>query len=228
MIFVDQYDSSFWEKFAFSGCILLTLFVCLWLLFADYMTSSMWLKQYQLAGDPLRRILLAVGLIIYYVRLQITVWVFQKRRWTWSETITITTFISLVLLAVAWFGGNNKQQVGIVEVIGILLYLAGSYLNTYSEYARHIWKLKTKNKGQLYTEGLFRLSMHINYFGDLVLFTGLAMLTARLGMLLIPLFMTVNFIFNIIPALDRYLETKYKDEFREYASKTKKLIPLIY
>ena len=228
MIFVDQYDSSFGEKFAFSGCILLTLFVCLWLLFADYMTSSMWLKQYQLAGDPLRRILLAVGLIIYYVRLQITVWVFQKRRWTWSETITITTFISLVLLAVAWFGGNNKQQVGIVEVIGILLYLAGSYLNTYSEYARHIWKLKTKNKGQLYTEGLFRLSMHINYFGDLVLFTGLAMLTARLGMLLIPLFMTVNFIFNIIPALDRYLETKYKDEFREYASKTKKLIPLIY
>ena len=228
MIFVDQYDSSFWEKFAFSGWILLTLFVCLWLLFADYMTSSMWLKQYQLAGDPLRRILLAVGLIIYYVRLQITVWVFQKRRWTWSETITITTFISLVLLAVAWFGGNNKQQVGIVEVIGILLYLAGSYLNTYSEYARHIWKLKTKNKGQLYTKGLFRLSMHINYFGDLVLFTGLAMLTARLGILLIPLFMTVNFIFNIIPALDRYLETKYKDEFREYASKTKKLIPLIY
>ena len=228
MIFVDRYDSSFGKKFVFSGCILITLFVCLWLLFADYMTSSMGLKQYQLTGDPLRRILLAVCLIIYFGRLQITVWVFQKRSWKWAEAITITIFVSLVLIAFAWFGGNNKKGVGIVEFGGILLYLAGSYLNTYSEYKRHVWKSKAENKGRLYTAGLFRLAMHINYFGDLVLFTGFAIIAARLSLLVIPLLMAANFIFNIIPALDRYLETKYKDEFREYASKTKKLIPLIY
>ena len=228
MIFVDKYESSFGKKFVFSGCILITLFVCLWLLFADYITSSMWLKQYQLTGDPLRRILLAACLIIYFGRLQITVWVFQKRSWKWAETITIAILIPLALIAFAWRGGNNQQGVGIVEVIGILLYLAGSYLNTHSEYARHVWKSKAENEGRLYTGGLFRLSMHINYLGDLVLFTGFAMITHRLSMLIIPFFMTANFIFNIIPALDRYLETKYKDEFREYASKTKKLIPLIY
>ena len=38
----------------------------------------------------------------------------------------------------------------------------------------------------------------------------------------------MNFIFNIIPLLDRYLEKKYGDEFRDYSRKTKKLIPLIY
>jgi protein-S-isoprenylcysteine O-methyltransferase Ste14 len=70
--------------------------------------------------------------------------------------------------------------------------------------------------------------MHINYFGDIVLFTGLAMVTHSLSILVIPLIMTVNFVFNIIPSLDRYLEKKYKDEFSDYAKTTKKVIPLIY
>ena len=228
MIFIDQYDSSFWKKSVFSGCILITIFATLGLIFADYVTLNTWLTRYQLTGDLVRRILIAFCLMIYCVRLQVTVWVFQKRRWTWLETITITVLMSYVVYAFARVGGSNKQIVGVVEVIGILLYLSGSYINTHSEYHRHVWKLKEENRGQLYTKGLFSLSMHVNYFGDMVLFTGLAMVTHSPSMLVIPLIMTLNFIFIIIPSLDRYLEKKYKEEFRDYAQKTKKLIPLIY
>ena len=228
MIFIDQYDRAVWNKSVFSGCILITIFATLWLMFPDYTTSNTWLKPYQLAGDLVRRILIASCLIIYFVRLQVTVWVFQKRKWTWLETITITVLMSFVLYAFAKVGGNNKRVVGVVEVIGILLYLSGSYINTHSEYSRHVWKLKEENRGRLYTEGLFSLSMHINYFGDIVLFTGLAMVTHSLSMLIIPLIMTVNFVFYIIPSLDRYLAKKYKDEFRDYSKKAKKFIPLIY
>jgi protein-S-isoprenylcysteine O-methyltransferase Ste14 len=197
-------------------------------MFAEYATSDVWLKQYQMNGDAVRRIIIASCLIIYFVRLQITVWVFQKRKWTWLETITITVLMSFVLYAFAKVGGNKKQVVGIVEVIGILLYLSGSYINTHSEYYRHIWKLEEKNRGRLYTERLFRYAMHINYFGDIVLFTGFAMITHRFSMLVIPSIMTLNFVFIIIPSLDRYLEKKYGAEFRDYAQKTKKLIPWIY
>ena len=228
MIFIDNYDSSYWNKSLFSGCIILTLFSTLWLMFAEYSTSNTWLKEYQLSGDLLRRILIAFCLIIYFVRLQVTVWVFQKRKWTWLETFTITVLMSFVLYAFASGGGNNKQVVGAIEIIGILLYLSGSYINTHSEYYRYVWKLKAENRGRLYTEGLFSLAMHINYFGDIVLFTGLAMLTHSLSLLVIPLIMAMNFVFNIIPSLERYLEKKYKDEFRDYSKKTKKLIPLIY
>jgi protein-S-isoprenylcysteine O-methyltransferase Ste14 len=228
MIFKDQYDSSFWNKFVCGCCILITIFATLWLMFAEYVTSDAWLKQYQMNGDPVRRTLIAFCLIIYFVRLQVTVWVFQKRKWTWLETITITALMSFVLYAFARVGGNNKQIVGVVEVIGILLYLSGSYINTQSEYYRHVWKLKEENRGRLYTEGLFSLSMHINYFGDIVLFAGLALVTHTLSMLVIPLMMAVNFVFIIIPSLDKYLEKKYKDEFRDYSKKTKKFIPLIY
>jgi len=228
MIFIDNYESSFWNKSLFSGCIIVTLFATLWLMFAEYATSNTWLKEYQLAGDLLRRILISSCLVIYFVRLQVTVWVFQKRKWTWLETITITVLMSFVLYAFASGGGNNKRVVGAVEIIGILFYLSGSYINTHSEYYRHVWKLKKENRGRLYTKGLFSLAMHINYFGDIVLFTGLAMITHSLSMLIIPLIMAMNFVFNIIPSLDRYLEKKYKDEFRDYSKKTKKLIPLIY
>ena len=228
MIFIDKYDSSLWNKSVLSVCILITIFLTLWLLFAEYAISNTWSKQYQLAGDPVRRILIASCLIIYFVRLQVTVWVFQKRKWTWLETITITFLMSFVLYTFGRVGGNNKQVVGVIEVIGILLYLSGSYINTHSEYYRHVWKLKEENRGRLYTEGLFGLSMHINYFGDIVLFTGFAMVTHSPGMLVIPLIMMVNFILNIIPSLDRYLEKKYKDEFRDFSKKTKKFIPLIY
>ena len=228
MIFKDQYDSSFWNKSVFSGCILITIFATLWLMFAEYATSDAWLKQYQMNGDPVRRIIIASCLIIYFARLQVTVWVFQKRKWTWLETITITVLMSFVLYAFAKAGGNNKQVVGVVEVIGILLYLSGSYINTHSEFYRHIWKLEEKNRGRLYTERLFRYAMHINYFGDIVLFTGFAMITHRFSMLVIPSIMTLNFVFIIIPSLDRYLEKKYGAEFRDYAQRTKKLIPWIY
>jgi len=136
--------------------------------------------------------------------------------------------MTIVLYAFANVGGSNKQVVGAVEIIGILLYLSGSYINTHSEYYRHAWKLKEENKGRLYTEGLFSLAMHINYFGDILLFTGLAMITLSLSMFVIPLVMALNFVFFIIPSLDRYLEKKYKDEFKDYSKKTKKLIPMIY
>ncbi len=228
MIFIDNYDSSFLKKSLFNGCIIITLLVTLWLLFAEYVTSNTWLREYQLYGDPLRRILLASCLIIYVIRLQVTVWIFQKRKWTWPETITITILMTIVLYAFANVGGSNKQVVGAVEIIGILLYLSGSYITTHSEYYRNAWKLKEENKGRLYTEGLFSLAMHINYFGDILLFTGLAMITYSLSMFIIPLVMALNFVFFIIPSLDRYLEKKYKDEFKDYSKKTKKLIPMIY
>lgn len=228
MIFKDRYDPSFWQKSVFTICVLAAVSIAIALMFIKNLPAFACLKPYQISGDFLRRILITSCLIIYFLRLQITVWVFQKRTWTWLETVTISIVMPFALYVFAKVGGNNSQMVGAVEVIGILLYVTGSYINTHAEYARFVWKLKAENTGRLYSEGLFSLSMHINYFGDIVLFTGFAMITHRLGVFIIPLIMTTNFIFNIIPSLDRYLEKKYSDEFRAYSEKTKKLIPKIY
>ncbi len=215
-------------KSVFTICIAISVSMGVGFMFGDRLPAFTWLQPYHISGDLVRRILIAACLIVYFLRLQVTVWIFQKRSWTWLETIAITILMTLALFVFARLGGNNPQRVGLVEVIGVFLYLAGSYINTFSEYTRHVWKLKAQNKGRLYTGGLFRFAMHINYLGDIVLFTGLAMIAHRSGLYIIPLAMTLNFIFNIIPLLDRYLEKKYGAEFRDYARRTKKLLPLIY
>jgi len=224
MIFKDQYDKSIWQKTVFCTCVLITALASSWAMFTDIEFSSV---EVFITGDHLRRGLIAVCVLIYLFRLMITVWVFQKRQWTWQETVIISTAMSLAIYAFISVGRNNTKAVEIVEIVGVALYLFGSYVNTQAEYSRHVWKLNPENKGKLYTGGLFRFAMHINYLGDLILFAGLALLT-HFSLLVIPSLMFVNFAFNIIPSLDQYLEKKYSDQFVTYARETKKLIPWQY
>lgn len=39
---------------------------------------------------------------------------------------------------------------------------------------------------------------------------------------------TAAFIWYHIPGLDKYLEDRYGDEFREYAARTKRFVPLVW
>jgi len=133
MIFKDQYDPSLGRKSVFTICITFSVSVSILLMYIEHVPSFPWLQPYQISGDFVRRTMIAGCLIIYFVRLQVTVWIFQKRFWTWFETITISLLMTFVLFAFARSGGNNEQAVGIIEAIGLLLYLCGSFINTFSE-----------------------------------------------------------------------------------------------
>lgn len=197
-------------------------------MFADKWVAGNWLESYTINGDLARRIILMACFIIYFFRLLITVFVFLKRKMDWFETILISGLMFFALYSFAKVGASSQLPLNAFDIIGFFLFLAGSYLNTASEYKRYAWKKKIENKGHLYTEGLFKHSMHINYLGDIILFTGLALITQSISLLVIPLIMALNFVFFIIPRLDKYLAKKYDNEFKEYAGRTKKFIPMIY
>ena len=228
MIFKDEHNISLLPKCFFMSVILATILVAGWLMFADTNELHDLLKPYAINGDFLRKILLMFFLIFYILRLSITVFIFLKRKMSWLETILIAGLMSFALFSFAKVGGNSNQPVGALDCFSIFLYLFGSWLNTYSEYTRYTWKKQDRNKGRLYTERLFKYSMHINYFGDIVLFTGFALITYSFSLLVIPIIMALNFIFFIIPRLDKYLANKYGEEFKEYAGRTKRFIPGIY
>ncbi len=181
-----------------------------------------------MTGNMLRQIVIFIGLVIYALRMLVSLFVFLKRRMSWGEGLLVSVVMSLIIIALAYYGGNQKTAVGVVDYIGMVLYLCGSFLHSCSEYQRYLWKEREENKGHLFTGGLFSYSMHMNYFGDVVLFTGLALITRVTAMLVIPLFMALNFVAILIPSLDAYLARKYSTEFTAYASKTKKFIPFIY
>ena len=176
----------------------------------------------------LRHILLITCVLIYILRLGVTLFLFIQRRLVWLEALTISVVMSIILSVIIYTGKNNPMLFSIIYIHAILLYISGSFINTYSEYLRYIWKRNPKNKGHIYKYGLFKYSMHINYFGDVLLFSGLSILTGRYWTLIIPIGMLLNFMIFIIPGLDNYLSQKYGDEFTEYSQTTKKIIPYIY
>ena len=190
--------------------------------------ASGWLISYNVKGNFVSSILLLTFAVFYLLRLLATLFVFLKRRMSWPEAILISTVMSIIIIVLFNYARRQSNSIDALDIIAIGLYLFGSYLNTFSEYQRHTWKKRPQNRGHLYTEGLFSFSMHINYFGDVVLFTGFALVTHNFALLLIPLLMILNFAAVLIPSLDAYLEDKYGTEFQEYAKRTKRLVPFIY
>lgn len=180
------------------------------------------------AGSGLRRGALAAAAALYFLRTLVTSFVFVRRRMPWSEVATIAVWIGIIDLLFAYLGGRNPAPAGTWTAAGGLLVVLGSGLNTGSEWQRHAWKRHPEHRGHLFKDGLFRWSRHVNYFGDVVLFTGWAILTGRPALLAVPAVMIALFALVNVPAQDRYLRERYGEEYESYAGRTARLIPLVY
>jgi steroid 5-alpha reductase family enzyme len=117
------------------------------------------------------------------------------------------------LLGIA--GGTNPEPLGLAAVIGILLFLFGSSMNSYAEYARYVWKRLPENRERPYVQGLFRCSRHPNCFGDLILFSGICLISGTWVTAIIPVLMLAGFVFVNVPVLDSHLHNHYGAAFDE-------------
>lgn len=219
--FQDERSPSTGPKLAIVSWYLLCAAGAAWLTFS----APMGLNR---PGSPGRQIALLTCVVIYVARAAHTLFVFVKRRVPWWEAVWGAGIIGCVLFFFLRGGLRAPQPLGPVDLAGMLLYITGSYLGTVSERSRHIWKARPENQGHLYTEGLFGYSRHINYFGDLLVFGGCAVLTREPWAGIVPLAMGLNFALVIIPAHDAYLAARYGSEFDRYARRTRNLIPLLY
>lgn len=91
-----------------------------------------------------------------------------KRKIPMEEAFSVPFAFAVYYIGFAILGYASNDTISIFDLLGITIYLVGSYLNTGSELQRFIWKKNPNNKGKLYTIKLFSHSMHINYFGDLL------------------------------------------------------------
>jgi protein-S-isoprenylcysteine O-methyltransferase Ste14 len=216
-------------RLTLTGIAGLWLAVLWWLLlFGGLAVAARWCPWIGKPGDGVRRALLVTGFSIYYTRILFTQFVFLKRGMSWSEAFTVGGWLLFIFLVLGLAGGTNPAAFGAAGGVGIILFLLGSWINSYAEYSRHVWKQRPENRGQLYTGGLFRYSRHPNYFGDLVLFSGLCLIAGAWLTAIVPLLMLAVFVFVNIPVLDSHLHDHYGRAFDEYARRTRKLIPFVY
>jgi protein-S-isoprenylcysteine O-methyltransferase Ste14 len=206
----------------------LCLALAAWLLIGSGIPAlNRWFGWSLTVGNAVRRYLLFAFSVVVYVRILFTGLCLLKRAIGWEEAFSIPMAFLLYYAGFSLLGGTRQIPIDWIDGLAIAAFCVGSVLNTYSEILRDRWKKKPENKGKLYTNGLFRYSRHINYFGDLVWVSGFALLTRNVWSVLIPLLLFAFFYFYNAPELDKHLRTKYPQRFAEYEKTTKMLIPFL-
>jgi len=175
-----------------------------------------------------RTFLLLTCAVVFYIRLALCLLVFVKRKVSWFEGCAVGALYGFLIYMFSFWGSLHSNSSFTIEITGIVFFIFGSFINSLSDYQRYVWKKKPENKGRIYTLGLFKYAMHINFWGDTVMFIGYALVTQNVMSFIPVTAIFLNFILVQIPRLDDYLLHRYGAEFTVYASNTKKLIPFIY
>ena len=113
-------------------------------------------------------------------------------------------------------------------VAAIILFGSVFYAFIADEQLRR-FRTSPENKGKTITSGLWRLSRHPNYFGEISTWWGLAIFAIATGCeywwtLAGPVAITIMFLFASIPMIEkRHLERR--QDYRDYMSVTPKVLP---
>ena len=181
----------------------------------------------QITAKEFALMVLCIFNILNFLRFLITLFIFIKRRIPYEEMFSVLMafglyYIGFILLAII----IDFHNVPLI-ITGIALFFLGCFFNTFSELQRHQWKRDDTNKGKIYTGGLFSVSRHPNFFGDLLWVIGYALVSANPFSVLVPVLIFFFFYLYNIPMQEKHMLEKYGEAYRKYSKNVKKFIPFV-
>lgn len=225
----SQQSKSIPQKITILLIELVLLYCSYWILFEEGGTILLSNPEMEvIPGNHYSRTIIFIFSVIVFLRITFTLFYLLKRKILWIESMSIPIAFALYYIGYALLGYGRVSALDWLDLLAILLFLTGSFINTFAELQRKIWKQQAENKGKLYTRGLFGQAMHINYSGDLLWVVAYALITRNPWSAVLPIFLFCFFAFYNIPLLDAHLGEKYPDQFADYQKNTKRLIPYIY
>jgi steroid 5-alpha reductase family enzyme len=145
-------------------------------------------------------------------------------------------WVSLTLAAaLAIITSSDRQDFGVLGVIGFLVWLIGFAIEVISDQQKSAFKADPANDGRFITSGLWSWSRHPNYFGEITLWTGMAIMAIpvlsgwRWVVLISPIFVFLLLTrISGLPMLERRAQKRWGDEpeFQAYTKATSVLVPL--
>lgn len=124
---------------------LTTLGVVAWLLFGGVIS---WRGGTWAIASPERRWLLMGCAVVYFLRIMLTVLYLLERKMGWGEATIVAVWVAFINILFAYLGGTNPKSLSpVVTATALIIYAAGSILNTGSELQRKSWKQHPMNKG---------------------------------------------------------------------------------
>ena len=203
--------------------------VVAWLYFGSGIsTAGNWGGQSWQPGDLGRRMVLMAFGIILWVRMTLTAHILLKRRFDWNECMAVIGAVTFYQIGFAALGATATAKLSTVDLLAVGLFSVGSYVNTGAEIQRKRFKENPANKGKLYTQGLFGVVRHPNYLGDVLWAIGWALMARTAWALFVPAVAAAGFVTMFIPQLSAYLSERYNDQYKNWAKRTKRLIPYVY
>ena len=139
-----------------------------------------------------------------------------------------------IMFIIAWpiiIAFSDFAQVNYYLLIsGLIIFMAGLLFEAIGDFQLQRFKSRKENSGKIITSGLWKYTRHPNYFGEALLWWGIALpaLNSHLGWtaLFSPLIMGLLLLFvSGVPMLEKKYEGR--PDWEEYKRKTPKFIPFI-
>jgi steroid 5-alpha reductase family enzyme len=143
--------------------------------------------------------------------------------------VLLTTACALAIIT-----GLERESIEWVAIVGMAVWVAGFAVEVAADRQKSVFKRNPANEGRFITSGLWAWSRHPNYFGEIVLWTGIAIMALpvlsgwRWATLISPVFVVVLLTrVSGIPMLEARAEKRWgsEEEFQVYTRNTPVLIP---
>lgn len=165
------------------------------------------------------------------------------KRWQWRtfwQVFMLQGFFMCVIAQPIFLGNTAAvypaaqplalPSLGMADILGILLFVVGFLFEAIGDYQLLRFKQNQANKGRIMTLGLWKYTRHPNYFGEMLLWWGMAFIAAASGhrwalsAFISPIVLTWLLLrVSGVPMLEK----KYagNPEFEQYARQTPAFFP---
>ncbi len=158
----------------------------------------------------------------------------QPLRFLMAWTLQGLWVLLTAAAALAVITGGVREPLGAVGIVGIAIWAIGMLIEIVSDRQKSNFKTAPNNEGKFISSGLWAWSRHPNYFGEIVLWTGMAIVAIpvlqgwQLATLISPVFVTVLLTkVSGVPLLEAKADKRWggQDDYEDYKRLTPVLIP---
>ena len=135
--------------------------------------------------------------------------------------------------ALAVITGGNREPLGIIGYVGIAVWTIGILIEIVADRQKSAFRADPANKGDFIDTGLWAWSRHPNYFGEIVLWTGMAIIAIPVlegwqwATLISPVFVTFLLTkVSGVPMLEESADERWggQDDYERYKQNTPVLV----